>query len=33
VPSGSIPSLLKKFGKLQEPVIRSYTEQILRGLQ
>eukprot|EP00727_Mastigamoeba_balamuthi_P012148 m51a1_g7556 putative mitogen-activated protein kinase kinase kinase 3-like (668) ;mRNA; f:108941-111295 len=33
VPSGSIPSLLKKFGTLCEAVIRSYTEQILRGLQ
>eukprot|EP00727_Mastigamoeba_balamuthi_P014264 m51a1_g9460 putative mitogen-activated protein kinase kinase kinase 3-like (2820) ;mRNA; f:513979-524589 len=33
VPSGSITSLLRKFGTFCETVVRSYTEQILRGLQ
>lgn len=33
VPGGSIASVLAKFGPLQESVIRSYTRQILRGLE
>ena len=32
-PNGSIMSLYKKFGPLREPMIRSYTRQILGGLQ
>jgi len=30
---GSISSLLKKFGKLNETIIRLYTTQILKGLE
>eukprot|EP01012_Entosiphon_sulcatum_P048769 TRINITY_DN67300_c0_g1_i1.p1 TRINITY_DN67300_c0_g1~~TRINITY_DN67300_c0_g1_i1.p1 ORF type:complete len:599 (-),score=78.95 TRINITY_DN67300_c0_g1_i1:33-1802(-) len=33
VPGGSIASLLSKFGRFEEPVIRAYTLQILIGLQ
>ncbi|KAF5739853.1 putative mitogen activated protein kinase kinase kinase 3 mapkkk3 mekk3 [Tripterygium wilfordii] len=33
VPGGSISSLLGKFGPFPEPVIRSYTEQLLQGLE
>ena len=33
VPGGSIASLLAKFGPFQEPVIRRYTRQILKGLE
>ncbi len=32
VPGGSISSLLAKFGKFSESVIRLYTKQILTGL-
>lgn len=33
VPGGSIASLLRTFGRLSEGVVRSYTQQILTGLQ
>ena len=33
VPGGSIQGLIKRFGALKEAVVRSYTRQILRGLQ
>eukprot|EP00668_Euglena_longa_P046440 GGOE01062125.1.p1 GENE.GGOE01062125.1~~GGOE01062125.1.p1 ORF type:complete len:615 (-),score=176.37 GGOE01062125.1:232-2076(-) len=33
VPGGSIRSLLSKFGKFEESVISSYTNQLLHGLQ
>ncbi|XP_042502761.1 mitogen-activated protein kinase kinase kinase NPK1-like [Macadamia integrifolia] len=33
VPGGSISSLLGKFGSFPEPVIRTYTEQLLKGLE
>lgn len=33
VPGGSIHSLLKKFGGLPEDIIRTYTRQILLGLE
>ncbi|KAF5740065.1 mitogen-activated protein kinase kinase kinase ANP1 [Tripterygium wilfordii] len=33
VPGGSISSLLGKFGPFPEPVIRSYTKQLLQGLE
>eukprot|EP01105_Mastigella_eilhardi_P015736 TRINITY_DN35_c0_g2_i1.p1 TRINITY_DN35_c0_g2~~TRINITY_DN35_c0_g2_i1.p1 ORF type:complete len:350 (-),score=87.15 TRINITY_DN35_c0_g2_i1:1033-2082(-) len=33
IPSGSIASLLRKFGKFSEPVVRVYTRQILNGLR
>ncbi|KAJ3433012.1 map kinase kinase kinase mkh1 [Anaeramoeba flamelloides] len=32
-PGGSLASLFKRFGKLEEPVIRIYTKQILTGLK
>jgi len=33
VPGGSLKSLIDKFGKLEEPVVRSYTRQLLLGLE
>ncbi len=33
VPGGSITTLLKKYGKFQEGLIRMYTRQILEGLE
>ena len=32
VPGGSIASLLKEFGTLDEPLVAVYTRQILEGL-
>jgi mitogen-activated protein kinase kinase kinase ANP1 len=32
IPGGYLSSLVKKFGPLNESVVRSYTEQILQGL-
>jgi mitogen-activated protein kinase kinase kinase ANP1 len=32
IPGGCLSSLVKKFGPLNESVVRSYTEQILQGL-
>lgn len=32
VPGGSIASLLKEFGTLDEPLVAVYTRQILQGL-
>ena len=33
VPGGSLKSLIDKFGKLEESVVRSYTRQLLLGLE
>ena len=33
VPGGSIASLLRKFGRFEEPLVRVYTRQVLRGLE
>ena len=33
VPGGSVKSLIEKFGALEEPVSRSYTRQLLLGLE
>ena len=33
MPSGSISSLLKKFGPYQMPLVRKYARQILEGLR
>jgi mitogen-activated protein kinase kinase kinase ANP1 len=33
VPGGSIRSLLQRFGPLSEPIVRTYTRQILMGLE
>ena len=33
VPAGSLVDILKKFGKLTEPLARTYTTQVLLGLQ
>jgi len=33
VPGGSLKSLIDKFGAFEEPVVRSYTRQLLLGLE
>ncbi|EKX55326.1 hypothetical protein GUITHDRAFT_83750 [Guillardia theta CCMP2712] len=33
VPGGSITSMLSKYGKFKEPIVRGYTREILQGLQ
>jgi serine/threonine protein kinase len=33
VPGGSIRQLVARFGRLEEPVIRAYTRQLLLGLE
>ena len=33
IQGGSLKSLLKKYERLEEPIVKSYTEQLLSGLQ
>ena len=33
VPGGSIASLVHKFGRFEEPLVRVYTRQLLQGLE